>query len=684
MLLCILLLSNEAFATGALFVRPLNSTQTYELINIKTFDATATIQDQIATTHIDQVFFNNTNNVVEATFIFPLPETAIITELIYWFNGKKYVASLRERQAAQQAYNEKIRQRIDPALLQEMGNNIFKLNIAPINAKSDVRFEITYSELLPYDFGRTEYRFFLNTTSLSPIPLERVSLKVNATTSTSFVNFESPSHGNTAESQVSQISANTYSVTYGDEDFVPTKDYLIRFETSRSDITMNAITYVPSPSDSMGTDKFFAFWVTPPDNSNNVSLPKNICFTADISSSMEGKPLENLKKSMHTFLDGLRSDDRFNIIPFSTNVIKFSNDLVPANEENIAAARKFVDKLSAAGLSNLDDALKASLKMTYDSTAAKILVFITDGFPSWGEMNEGLILTNTKGFNTRSVRIFPFGVGDTVNKKFMMSLGEQNGGYATFVKATDSIGVIINDYFKRISKPVLTNLELDYAGLSTYDVYHQELQDLFWGSQVLQFGRYTNSGIFPVKLTGKNMNENFTLEQNVNFGTEPGGNKAVARLWAKRKIDFLLGEITKYGEKKELVDAIIDLSIRYGVLSPYTALYADPDETTDVENETIIDKNNKLSRNYPNPFSVTTRIAFDVPENIADQIVAVKIYDIFGRVVKVIFEGNISAGRHEFAWDGRDENGSLLPNGVYVYRLESAQGTLSNRLVIER
>lgn len=678
-------LSQQAFSTGALFVRPLNSNQTYELINIKTFDATATIQDQIATTHIDQVFFNNTNSVVEATFIFPLPETAIITELIYWFNGKKYVASLRERQAAQNAYNEKIRQRIDPALLQDIGDNIFKLNIAPINPKSDVRFEITYSELLPYEFGKTEYKFFLNTTSLSPIPLERVSLKVNATTSTSFVSFDSPSHGNTAESNITEVSASNYTITYGDENFVPKKDYLLRFETSRSNISMNAITYVPTVADSMGADKFFAFWVTPPDNTHNISLPRNICFSADISSSMEGKQLENLKKSMHTFLDGLNSEDRFNIIPFSTNVTKFKGDLVQADAENIAAARKFIDKLSAAGLTNIDDALGTSLKMNYDSTSAKILVLITDGFSSWGEMDENTIIGNAKTNNTHNVRIFPFGVGDSVNKKFMVNLSQQNGGYATFVKQTDSIGIIINDYFKKVSRPVLTDLMIDYGGLSSYDVYEQQIQDLFWGSQVLQFGRYKNGGIYPVKLAGKILKNNFTLEQNITFGEEAGGNKAVARLWAKKKIDFLLNEIVKYGENKELVNAIIDLSIRYGVLSPYTALYSDPDEgPTGVHENTISESGYTLKPTYPNPFTITTRIAFSVPEELANQKVALKIYDILGRIVKVVFEGNISGGQHEFVWDGMDDNGNLQPNGVYVYRLEAGTTVISNTVVIGR
>src|SRR5687768_15135259 len=148
-------------ATGALFVRPLNSQETFAAMSIRTYDATVEIQDQIAVTHVVQTFFNSLDSRVESTYIFPLNEGAVITRLSYWFNGQQYVANLRERKEAQQQYNEKVRRLIDPALLQNIGDNVFKLNIAPIDAKSEVKFEITYAELLPYDFGFVNYRFLL-------------------------------------------------------------------------------------------------------------------------------------------------------------------------------------------------------------------------------------------------------------------------------------------------------------------------------------------------------------------------------------------------------------------------------------------------------------------------------------------------------------------------------------------
>lgn len=685
-LIALLLSTASAYATGALFVRPLNSSQTHELMSIKTYDATVAIQDQIASTHIDQTFTNKTSARVEATFVFPLPETAVITELIYWFNGQKYRAALRESKAAQQAYNDKIRKYLDPALLQDLGNNVFKLNIAPIEPQSDVRFEITYAELLPYEFGSVEYRFPLKTTGLSPDALERVSLQIDARTGTEFTVFESPSHGNTAENKITKVTPQHYTVTFGDEHFTPSKDFVLKVAASRSNISMNILTYTPSPADSMGTDSFYAMWVPAPDNST-ATLARNAVFAADVSSSMEGERLDKLKQAMHVFLDGMTEKDRFNILPFSTNVVAFKPDLVPATPQNIKDARTFVDKLGAAGLTNIDAVLQQALSMTFSTTASNLLVLITDGYPTWGELKEETIVEKVRTSNTQGVRIFPFGVGEDISKKLMTGIATPNGGYATFVQEFDSIPTLVRNFFMRVSKPVLSGLNIDYGGLQVYDVYARQLPDLFWGSQVLQFGRYRNGGSFPVQLTGTAVGEPLVLQQTVDFPTEVGGNRAVARLWANQKIQFLLAEIAAYGEKKELVDAVIDLSIRYGILTPYTALYADPDEgggTTDVPSEHLADVPRIVAEPaYPNPVRGITSIQFTCPESVLPHAVRVVVYNALGQEVKVLYTGTMGTGTHTVTWDRTDEQGHVVPAGVYFYRIETAAYSVGNTILVQ-
>jgi Ca-activated chloride channel family protein len=666
--------ASELFAVGALFVRPLNSTQTYQTMSIKTYDATAAIQDQIAVTHVDQVFHNGTSSRVESTFIFPLPESAVITELIYWFNGQRYVASLREKKEAQQAYNEKIRKLIDPALLQEIGGNMFKLNIAPIDPNSDVRFEITYAELLPYEFGNVEYRFLLNTTGLSPQPLERVSLKLVATTSSMYRSFTSPSHGSTAANEIIRISPSEYHVNFGDENFIPDKDLVFSFSMKRDNVDFTMLTYVPTPQDSFGLDDFYVLWMTAPDSVADATLPRNIVFAADISSSMEGKRLEQLKEALKAFVESLNTYDRFNIVVFSTGVVSYRPDLVSANEEELGKAREFVAGLGAVGLTNIDAALRTSLRMSFLDTTANIVVFMTDGHPTWGEKDATKIVDSATALNNRSIRIFPFGIGDSVSKTLLNDLAKRNGGYSTYITSDDSISQTVSNYFRRVTQPVLTNLSVDYGGLSTYDRYPDVLPNLFWGSQALQFGRYRNPGTYDIAVSGLLSQRQLVFRNTASFDSVPGGNRAVARLWARYKIDFLLGQIAIYGEQKELVNAVIDLSIRFGILTPYTALYADPNGGTssDVENgrEKLLPRMLTLQQNVPNPFTSSTRINFFIPPGTIVK-TTVTVYDLEGRSVRVLYNADAGPGEYSVVWDGCDDSGRIMPAGTYLCRLNA-------------
>lgn len=672
-------------ATGALYIRPLNSSQTYTLMSIKSYDATVEIQDQIAVTHIDQKFFNKSSSRVESTFIFPLPDGAVITELIYWFNGTRYQASLRERQDAQQAYDTQIRKQIDPALLQYFGENTFKLNIAPINANSEVRFEITYAELLPYEFGSVDYRFLLNTTGLSPDPLDRVSVLIDAVTNKRFKTFYSPSHGNTPANKIDSLAPDHYSVRFGDEHFTSDKDLVLRFSTRQDGVDMTVRTYVPSPQDSFGVDGFYALWITPPDTVQSGTLPeRNIVFTADVSSSMDGLRIAQLRQALTIFLESLAPTDKFNIVIFSTAAVPYKPDLVRATSEEIASARKFVASLGAVGLTNIDEALHSSFGMSFGDTTNNVVIFMTDGYPTWGELNSSAIVDSVQSYNAHAVRLFTFGIGDEVSRPLLSQLAEKNGGYATYISSDDSIAVVIQDYFRRASFPVMKNLMLDFGGLSTYDVYPPSIPELFWGGQILQFGRYRDGGLYTLTLQGDLLHRPFSLSNTVDFAKVPGGNRAVARLWAKTKIDYLLDQIARFGENSELVNAVIDLSIRYGILTPYTAFYVDPNNPTAVPDEVLTARRLALMPNYPNPFTERTTIRFSVPADAGLDRVTITIYDVNGRVVRVLYDDTASPGNFSTTWDGTDESGTNVPAGAYICRLSSGTLQLTRTLVLVR
>jgi Ca-activated chloride channel family protein len=373
-LLCVF--TQEVFAVGALYVRPRWSTQPYEKMWIKTVDVTVDIQDQVAETHVDQVFYNEMNTSVEAIYLFPLPENAMITELVYWFNGQRYEAEIRERQAAIAAYNNNLSQWLDPALLEYLGDNLFRLSIVPVDAHTEVRTEITYVEMLDYTFGVNNYKFLLNTLELSSQPLETVHLSLEANSQSPYKYFESPSHGNSSSTQLIQISDYNYTIEFGDENYFPDKDFLLQFETIRDEVQFNVLTYSPTEEDSMGNESFYSLWITPPDSvSESETIPKDIIFTADVSSSMGGERIAQLKQSLDEFIDLLSPIDRFNIITFGTHVEKFKPNLVQANSTNIQAAHDFVFQIFALGMTNISAALDSSLHQSFSQESSNNLIF---------------------------------------------------------------------------------------------------------------------------------------------------------------------------------------------------------------------------------------------------------------------------------------------------------------------
>jgi Ca-activated chloride channel family protein len=678
-----LLFVNDVTGTGILYVRPRFSSSEYEKVWIKSIDVNVSMQDQVAVTHVDQIFFNELTSSVEAIYIFPLPESAMITELVYWVNGERFVAEIRERQDAVDAYNQKLREWLDPALLEYLGDNLFRLSIVPVNAQSEFRTEITYVELINYDFGVSTYKYLMNTLELSSNPLETVHFELDAKSQNPYKYFTSPSHQNSPATQITKHSDSHYTLEFGDENFFPDTDIKIEYETERENVEFSLLTYTPAVEDSFGTDSFFALWITPPDSvADEDVLSKDIVFTADVSSSMEGDRIAQVKQSLSIFLDQLSTKDYFNIITFGTHVIRFQDDLVKATENNIADAQNFVYELYALGMTNISAALDSSLTQSFRDSSTKNLVFLTDGAPTIGETDPETIIQNATDNNQRDVRIFSFGVGDDIDRSLLTRLSMDNFGYATFISSDDSIALLIENHFKRISKPVMTNLELDYGGLQVWDRYPKNIIDLFWGTQTVELGLYNGGGNYLVTLSGEINGESTVYEKTGEFPNTIGGHRFVPRLWAKGKIDHLLELIEIYGETDELVNQVIELSLTFQILTPYTALYVDPDDPSNIEKTKVVPDEFKLYANYPNPFNPETTIRYNLPPDQSSYRVIIKIYNVLGELIITLRDEQQRPGMHQLTWDGRNSADQVVPSGVYFLILEAGTFKSTQKMLL--
>ena len=553
---------------------------------VKSINIDAKINGQVATTHVEQVFRNDTPYTLEGTYFFPIPENASIVEFAIWENGKKLVGEVRSREEARRIYDEIVRRQKDPGLLEYAGKDLFQASIFPIPPNSDKKLELTYSQILKAESGTVAYRYPLGTGRnvwSRPTPIEDVAYRpaaqqqkfgtvsgtVEITGKEALRNIYSPSHEIDVKRK-GETSATLSFETKGNDN-----DFQLFYGLSNNDFGMSLLTYREA-----GKDGYFLLQISPKDNiSESELVNKDIVFVLDTSGSMadEGK-MEKARAALLFGIRGLREGDRFNVIGFAGEEHLMENDLISANAQGKKRGEDFIQKLKPTGGTNINDALKAAVRQFTSSDRPKMLVFMTDGLPTVGETNVDKIITNAKETKVEGLRLFTFGVGYDVNTRLLDKLAAEEGGVADYVEPKEDLEVKVSNFFTKVSSPVLTDLDVDFGGLQTDMMYPRDIPDIFKGSQLTMIGRYKNQGDLDkltLRLKGKTGKETRTFSySNLDFPMRAETNDFLPRLWATRRVGWLVEQIRANGDNKELRDEIVDLGTRYGIVTPYTSYLA--------------------------------------------------------------------------------------------------------------
>jgi Ca-activated chloride channel family protein len=249
-----------------------------------------------------------------------------------------------------------------------------------------------------------------------------------------------------------------------------------------------------------------------------------------------------------------------------------------ADDGGRSQGETFINQLRPVGGTNINGALLAALQQFDNADRPRILVFLTDGLPTVGETKAERISENVRAARAAGVRLFTFGVGYDVNTALLDKLAADNGGVAEYVEPKEDLEIKVSNFFTKINYPVLTNLALDMGGVQTDLVYPRELPDVFRGGQVTIIGRYSN----PSDLTNVMLNlrgrtgsrERAYVYENLSFPLNNERNDFLPRLWATRRVGWLMEQVRTNGEQKELTDEIVDLGTRYGIVTPYTSYLA--------------------------------------------------------------------------------------------------------------
>jgi Ca-activated chloride channel family protein len=308
-------------------------------------------------------------------------------------------------------------------------------------------------------------------------------------------------------------------------------------------------------------------------------------FVVDRSGSMSGEKIEQAREALKFFIGQLKPEDTFNIVAYDSEIQSFRPELQRVDDATRTAALDFATGLYAGGSTNIDGALKTALAMLKDDSRPSYVLFLTDGLPTEGEQNEMKIVAGAKHANQVNARVFSFGVGYDVNSRLLDRLSRQLRGQSVYVRPNENIEAHVAALYKKIGTPLLTGLTIDFqmrgdnasvpsSGISR--VYPADLTDLFAGEQLILVGRYRHSGPVTVTISGTVADERKSFTLDGTFAAESGDDAQsfVEKIWATRRIGEIIDQLDLSGHNQELVDELVQLSLKHGIMTPYTSFLA--------------------------------------------------------------------------------------------------------------
>ncbi len=545
---------------------------------IESLEVNARLVEQVAQVQVSQTFKNTGSRQMEVSFVFPLPYDGAVEQMTLLVDGKEFPARLLSAEEARRMYEEIVRKNRDPALLEWVGTGLFKTSVFPVPAGASRTVTLRYSQLCRKVQGLTDFLFPLSTAKYTSEAVGQISIRATIESQTPIKNVYSPTHA----VEIKRPDKNHALVTFTAEKQVPTSDFRLFFDVGTGKLSTRVLSYRPVK----GEDGFFLLLASPEIKAPDVERPKKtVVFVIDRSGSMSGKKIEQVREALKHVLNNLREGDLFNIVAYDSQVETFRPELQRYDEKTRSAALGFVEGIYAGGSTNIDAALGAALGMLQDSDRPNYMVFLTDGLPTAGETNEMKIIDNARGANKVRARIFAFGVGYDVNSRLLDRLVRGNYGQSEYVKPNEDIEDHVSRLYNRIEAPVLTDVKIEFEfdelkreeGKPINRVYPAGSFDLFAGEQLVIVGRYKKSGPAKVTVSGSvdGREQKFSFPAELVGKSKDETNAFIERLWAMRRVGEILDELDLKGKNQELIQELVELARRHGILTPYTSFFAD-------------------------------------------------------------------------------------------------------------
>jgi len=516
------------------------------------------IEGRVARVEVEEQFRNSGGRLAEGHYLYPLPGEAVFQNFSLWMGQQELRGEMMNAEQARGIYEEIVRRKKDPALLTLAGHGLVRAQVFPIQPGETRKVVLRYTLLLDRVGDALRLRYALGTRG-----------------------------GESGEWRLTLPGGNDFGVPYSPTHPIRTvgRDGDIVIDTrSGGDIEL----FLPLRRGLVGTsvlthavsneDGYLMLLLSPSAVEEGAVVPRDLTLVVDVSGSMSGTKMDQARAALHQAMGTLRPADRFRLIAFSSGVREFRSGFTIATGPNLAAAREFIDGLVADGGTNISGALETALGSAVAEERLPLVIFLTDGLPSVGEQQPDRIAAAAAGRIGRA-RIFTVGVGHDVNTYLLDRLAKEGHGSAEYVAPDASVEVAVGQLMGKLRRPALVNLRIAGSPVRLHDLSPAQLPDLFFGEELVVFGRYSGTGRGPIVIEGERNGRRERFTANVVFPATESGNTFVPRLWASRRIGELTRQVRLEGPSDDLIREIRDLGLRHGILTEYTSyLVQEPEQ----------------------------------------------------------------------------------------------------------
>lgn len=562
-------------------------------------DIELSVQGFLAEMTLKQTFQNTSDQWLEGSYLFPLPEESAIRGLMLQIGDRTILGKVETRKEAQDTYTTAKEAGQIAGLIEQQRPNLFKMKVASI-APGDF-IEVKLDILIPVKYENDRFVITLPTT-LTP--------RYGALATGPEADVQSP-FGQTQHIRGPRLNLNARIAPIKDHSSISSATHILqknKDSISLTDIPMDRdieLSWVNSIADkeqihafvsSHKEHRYVQILLSPPGNVAKKShQSRELIMVIDKSGSMAGVSMDAAKEALHYAVDGLQNNDYVNIIAFDDN----SHSMYPSSrmvdEQTKRHARQFIEQLDADGGTEMQSALSLALTPSANTETLRQVVFLTDGSVAY----EDAMLAQIKR-QLGDSRLFTIGIGPAPNTWFLEKAAQAGRGIALSIQDSHDVAASMTDLLSNLAHPVLTHLSIQYPS-GNGELYPRPIPDLYANKPGMLVTRISDT-VERLELTGRRDGERWRQTINLKSRDRASGAKmlsgdnseltvqaqksaeisnaaqqiapAVAMHWSRLKIASLMDE-QRYAVDTDLhKSSITELALDVGLVSPYTSFVA--------------------------------------------------------------------------------------------------------------